>query len=197
MYYCGTDCAAKCLFCRWASEGAGLQGGGVVCEVHQQVKACGGWKGLIPPWTQLIGAALRVLSHLKLAPGAETGEKPGGSGNCLLALTHHERQTKSFIYSNHLTAHPLYALVWTCHRVLMTFETEESRSSLEMKLYVMPKKASGLSWAFCFSWITVYTSVMESTAETKTAPHIHVCSRFLQKTGSDTSSASSSEDVNL
>lgn len=66
--------------------------------------------------------------------------------------------------------HPLSALVWTHHRVLMTFETDESRSSLEMKLYVMPKKASGFSWAFCFSWLTVYTSLMESTAETKAAP---------------------------
>lgn len=55
----------------------------------------------------------------------------------------------------------------THHRVLMTFETEESRSSLEMKLYVMPKKTSGFSRAFCFSWLTVYTSVMESTAEAK------------------------------
>lgn len=55
----------------------------------------------------------------------------------------------------------------THHRVLMTFETEESRSSLEMKLYVMPKKTSGFSRAFCFSWLTVYMSVMESTAETK------------------------------
>lgn len=63
----------------------------------------------------------------------------------------------------------------------MTFETEESRSSLDMKLYVMPKKASGLSWAFCFSWLTVYTSVMDSTAETKPATHVHVCSLFFGK----------------
>lgn len=72
----------------------------------------------------------------------------------------------------------LCVLAWTHQRFLMTFETEESRSSLEMKLYVMPKKASGLSWAFSFSWLTVYTSVMESTAETKTAPQIHVCILF-------------------
>lgn len=56
-------------------------------------------------------------------------------------------------------------------RALITLETEESRSSLETKLYVMPKKASGFSWALCFSWLTVYTSVMESTAETQAAPH--------------------------
>lgn len=71
-----------------------------------------------------------------------------------------------------LIMHQLDALGWTCHRVLMTLETEESMSSRDRKLYVMPKKAaSGFSWAFCFSWLTVYTSVMESTAETEAAAH--------------------------
>lgn len=60
----------------------------------------------------------------------------------------------------------------------MTFETEESRSSLETKLYVMPKKASGSSRAFCFSWLTVYMSVMDSTVETKAVP------QSVQKTNS-------------
>lgn len=66
----------------------------------------------------------------------------------------------------------VFIFVWAHQRVLMTFETEESRSSLEMKLYVMPKKASGFSWAFSLSWVTVYTSVMESTAETETAAQL-------------------------
>lgn len=70
-----TDRVAEWLFCHWASEAAGMQGAGVVREVYQQVKPCGDWKGLIPPWTQLVGAALQVLSHLKLTPGAETGER--------------------------------------------------------------------------------------------------------------------------
>lgn len=67
--------------------------------------------------------------------------------------------------SKSLVIDPSHLRVWPYHRVLMTFETSESRSSLEMKLYVMPKKASGFSRDFCFSWFTVYTSVMESTAE--------------------------------
>lgn len=65
------------------------------------------------------------------------------------------------------------------HRVLRTLVMEESRSSLETKLYVMPKKNSAPSWAFCLSWLTVYTSVMESTAETKLAPHNHIYSPLL------------------
>lgn len=59
----------------------------------------------------------------------------------------------------------------------MTLVMEESRSSLETKLYVMPKKNSALSWVFCLSWLTVYTSVMESTAETKPAPHTYIYSQ--------------------
>ncbi len=51
-----------------------MQGARVVGDVHQQVKACGGCKGLIPPWTKLVDAALQVVSHLKLTAGAETGE---------------------------------------------------------------------------------------------------------------------------
>lgn len=43
--------AAKKLFSSRAPEAAALQGASVVCEVHQQVKACDGRKGLTPPWT--------------------------------------------------------------------------------------------------------------------------------------------------
>lgn len=62
----------------------------------------------------------------------------------------------------------------------MTLMMEESRSNLEMKLYMMPKKNSALSWALCLSWLTVYTSVMESTAGIKLAPHNHIYSPLLQ-----------------
>lgn len=72
------------------------------------------------------------------------------------------------------TAFSCIDLSWTHHRVLMTLVIEESRSSLETKLYMMPKKSSALSWPFCFSWLTVYTSVMESTAETRLPPHNHI-----------------------
>lgn len=44
----------------------------MVREVHQQVKACGGRKRLIPPRTRRVAAALSVLSHQELTPGAET-----------------------------------------------------------------------------------------------------------------------------
>lgn len=54
---------------------------------------------------------------------------------------------------------------WTHHRDLTALDREESRSNLEKKLYVIPEKGSRLSWAFCFSWLTVYTLVMESTAD--------------------------------
>lgn len=47
----GSNRAAKKLFCCRAPEAAALQGASVVCEVHQQVKACDGRKGLTPPWT--------------------------------------------------------------------------------------------------------------------------------------------------
>lgn len=77
------------------------------------------------------------------------------------------------------TAFSCIDLSWTHHRVLMTLVIEESRSSLETKLYMMPKKSSALSWAFSFSWLTVYTSVMESTAQTKLATHIHIYSPLL------------------
>lgn len=69
-------------------------------------------------------------------------------------------------YTTEVIKHPIE--METRQRVLMTLETEESRSSLDMKQYVMPKKGSGFSWAFCFSSATVYTSEMESTAHTHT-----------------------------
>ena len=84
-----------------------------------------------------------------------------------------------------LIMYPFHPLLWAHHRVLMTFEMEELRSSFEMKLYVMPKKASGVSWVFCFSWLTVYTSLMESTTQTKAAPHIHIYRLFLCRTDTD------------
>lgn len=174
--------AAKCVFCHRAPEVAGVHGATVVCKVHQQVKACGGWKDLIPAWTELVGAALHVLGRLKPTPGAETGKKTDWG---IVNQTHVFNSARSNDWSKtpgswglDCLMNLLCVLAWTHQRFLMTFETEESRSSLEMKLYVMPKKASGLSWAFSFSWLTVYTSVMESTAETKTAPQIHVCILF-------------------
>ncbi len=171
-----SDRAAECLFCHWAPEGAGLQGARVVGDVHQQVKACGGCKGLIPPWTKLVGAALQVVSHLKLTAGAETGESSLIMGTFSKQIIIFARVVRKKSNSNCFDDESKWrhAFVWTHQRVLMTFEKEESRSSLEMKLYVMPKKASGFSPAFSFSWLTVYTSVMESTAETTAAPHGHM-----------------------
>lgn len=47
----GSNRAAKKLFCSRAPEAAALQGASVVCDVHQQLKASDGRKGLTPPWT--------------------------------------------------------------------------------------------------------------------------------------------------
>lgn len=64
-------CAAQRLLRFRAPQCTAVQGARVVAEIQQQVEACGGWKGLTLPRTELVGAAQCILSGHELAPRTE------------------------------------------------------------------------------------------------------------------------------
>lgn len=66
--------ASQRLLRLWAPQCATVQCAGVVSQVHQQVKACGGWEGLTFPWAELVGAAQPVVSGHELTLRAEIRE---------------------------------------------------------------------------------------------------------------------------
>lgn len=65
----GTDRAAEGLLCHRATQAAGLQGAGVVGDVHQQVESGAGCQRPLAVRTQRVAAALQLLLHQEAAPG--------------------------------------------------------------------------------------------------------------------------------